>query len=306
MDLRTLRTFVEVVRQGGFSRAAKAVFLTQSTVSKAVKQLEIELGVTLLDRKGHRTTLTADGDVVYRRALRILAEQEDLKAELNELRGLKLGTLRLGLPPVGSSELFAPVFAIYRSRYPGVDIRLVEYGGERLKEVLLSGEIEVAASLLPVSDEFEYQSVANEPLVVLLPAKHALARKKSIDLVSLQDLPFILFEKGFSLHQVILEACRRRGFEPAVVAQSIQIDFIVNLVATGLGIAFLPRMSAEGRRHPSVRLVRLAEPRTTWNLAMIWRRDAYLSHAAKAWLEILCESHAKGTRGERPKPPIRR
>ena len=134
MDLRTLRTFVEVVRQGGFSRAAKAVFLTQSTVSKAVKQLEIELGVTLLDRKGHRTTLTADGDVVYRRALRILAEQEDLNTELNELRGLKLGTLRLGFPPVGSSELFAPVFAIYRSRYPGVDTRLVEYGGERLKE----------------------------------------------------------------------------------------------------------------------------------------------------------------------------
>ena len=187
MDLRTLRTFVEVVRQGGFSRAAKAVFLTQSTVSKAVKQLEIELGVTLLDRKGHRTTLTADGDVVYRRALRILAEQEDLNTELNELRGLKLGTLRLGFPPVGSSELFAPVFAIYRSRYPGVDTRLVEYGGERLKEVLLSGEIEVAASLLPVSDEFEYQSVANEPLVILLPAKHALARKKSIDLVSLQQ-----------------------------------------------------------------------------------------------------------------------
>ena len=143
-------------------------------------------------------------------------------------------------------------------------------------------------------------------LVVLLPAKHALARKKSIDLVSLQHLPFILFEKGFSLHQVILEACRRRGFEPTVVARSSQIDFIVNLVATGLGIAFLPRIVAEGRRHPSVRLVRLAEPQTTWNIAMIWRRDAYLSHAAKAWLEIVCESHAKGTRGERPKPPIRR
>src|SRR5260221_1683755 len=156
MDLRTLRTFVEVVRQGGFSQAAKVVFTTQSTVSKAVKQLEIKLGVPHLDRKGHRSTLTADGDVVYRRALKILAERDDLVTELDELRGLKQGTLRLGLPPVGSSDLFAPLFAIYRSRYPVVDIRLVEYVGDRFKAILLSGEIELSVSMLPVSDEFEW------------------------------------------------------------------------------------------------------------------------------------------------------
>jgi DNA-binding transcriptional LysR family regulator len=149
MEIRTLRAFVEVVRQGGFSQAAKAVFATQSTVSKAVKQLEDEIGVPLLDRIGHRSKLTAAGEIVYGRAQRILAERDDLIAELGELRGLKRGTLRLGLLPVGSGTLFAPLFAIYRKRYPGIDIRLVEYGSERLWEVLLSGEIELAASLLP-------------------------------------------------------------------------------------------------------------------------------------------------------------
>ena len=293
MDFRTLRTFVEVVRQGGFSQAAKVVFTTQSTVSKAVKQLETELGVPLLDRKGHRSTLTANGDVVYRRALKILAERDDLATELDELRGLKQGTLRLGLPLVGSSELFAPLFAIYRRRYPGIEIRLVESTGDRLKEILQSGEIELSVSLLPVSDEFEWQEVTSEPLVVLLPADHALARKRSIDLANLQHLPFILFEKGFQLHRVILEACRRRGFEPAIVTRSSQIDFMVELTAAGLGIAFLPRMIAEQRRQPSIRLVLLAEPETTWNLAMIWRRGGYLSHAAKAWLAIVRERYAK-------------
>jgi DNA-binding transcriptional LysR family regulator len=237
--------------------------------------------------------LTAEGDVVYRRALKILGERDDLVIELDELRGLKQGTLRLGLPPVGSSDLFAPLFAIYRSRYPGVDIRLVEYGGDRLKEILLSGEIELSVSMLPVSDEFEWREVTNEPLVVLLPADHGLAQKKSTDLASLQHLPFILFEEGFSLHRVILEACRRRGFEPTIVARTSQIDFMVKLAATGFGIAFLPRMIAEHRRHPCVRLVRLAEPQTKWNPAMIWRRGGYLSHAAKAWLAIVRESRAK-------------
>src|SRR5579883_3278863 len=98
MDFRTLRAFVEVVRQGGFSQAAKTVFATQSTVSKAVKQLEDEIGVALLDRIGHRTKLTAAGEIVYPRALRLLAERESLMGELQELRGLKRGTLRLGVP----------------------------------------------------------------------------------------------------------------------------------------------------------------------------------------------------------------
>ena len=293
MDFRTIRTFVEVVRQGGFSQAAKVVFTTQSTVSKAVKQLETELGVALLDRRGHRSMLTAEGDVVYRRALQILAERDDLAAELDELRGLKQGTLRLGLPPGGSSDLFAPLFAIYRRRYPGVDIRLVEHASDRLKEILLSGEIEFSVSMLPVSDEFEWQELTNEPLMVLLPADHPLARKKSTNLANLQHLPFILFEQGFSLQRVILQACRRRGFEPTIAVRSSQIDFMIELAAAGLGIAFLPRMVAEERRQASLRLVRLAEPETNWNPAMIWRRGGYLSHAATAWLEIVRQRQAK-------------
>jgi DNA-binding transcriptional LysR family regulator len=133
MEIRTLRAFVEVVRQGGFSQAAKVVFATQSTVSKAVKQLESEFGVMLLDRVGHRSTPTTAGKIVYRCALRILAERDDLVSELDEVRGLKRGLLRLGLPPVVSSILFAPLLAIYRKRYPGIDIRLVETGIDRLE-----------------------------------------------------------------------------------------------------------------------------------------------------------------------------
>ena len=85
MEIRTLRAFVEVVRQGGFSQAAKTVFATQSTVSKAVKQLEDECGVLLLDRIGHRSKLTAAGEIVYRRAQRILAERDDLDRKSTRL-----------------------------------------------------------------------------------------------------------------------------------------------------------------------------------------------------------------------------
>jgi DNA-binding transcriptional LysR family regulator len=288
MELRTLRVFVEVVRQGGFSQAAKVVFATQSTVSKAIKQLEDELGVPLLDRLGRRSTLTAPGEAVYQRALKILAEKDDLVAELDELRGLKRGTLRLGIPPVGTM-LFAPVFAAYHSRYPGIDVRLVEPTGDQAKAMLLTGSVDLISALLPVSDEFEWQEIRNEPLAALLPLSHPLVGKKSIELPHLRETPFILFDASFALHRLVMSACSRRGFEPTIVAASSQVDFMIELAASGLGVAILPRIVVERRNHPAIGVIPLLEPELEWRLAMAWRRGGYLSPAAKAWLSLLRE-----------------
>lgn len=290
MELRNLRAYVEVVRQGGFSQAAKKVFATQSTVSKAVKQLEDELGLRLLDRVGHKITQTAAGEIVFRRAQMMLTERDDLTRELDELRGLQRGVLRLGLPPIGSSVLFAPLFVSYRRLYPGIEISLVEYGSRRLEEMLLAGEIELAASLLPVSDAFEWQDVSREPIMALLPDEHPCARgTQALDLTEIADTPFILFEAGFALNRVIFEACTQLGIEPSIVTRSGQIDFIVELVAAGMGVAFLPRMIAEQRQHVGVCMRELADSELHWHMALLWRRGGYLSHAARAWLELARE-----------------
>jgi DNA-binding transcriptional LysR family regulator len=299
MELRVLRSFVEVVRQGGFTQAAKTVFATQSTVSKAVKQLEDELGLPLLDRIGHRSQLTAAGEIVYRRALTMLAERENLIAELDELRGLKRGVLRIGLPPVGSDILFAPLFAIYRSRYPGVDIQLTEHGSKRLEELVRAGELDLGAALMPVGEDFDWQDVRCEPIDALIAADDPLAaggksalqaRVKALELKALSGLPFILFERGFALNAVILDACREAGFEPQVAASSSQIDFIIELVAAKLGVGFLPRMIARQKQHPKVRQIAITAPAMEWHIALIWRRGAYLPHAAKAWLDLAAET----------------
>ncbi len=293
MNLRTLRTFVEVVRQGGFSQAAGVVFATQSAVSKAVKSLEEELGVPLLERLGHRSQMTPAGEVVYRRALVLLAERDSMMAELNELHDLQRGVLRVGFPPVGSKTLFAPLFATYRSRYPGIEIRLEERGSQTLTDMLRAGDVDLAALLAPVDADFESQDVRIEPLVVLMPAGHPLAKKKSIDLTSIADLPFILFEEGFALNPVILNACQRRGFKPTIAARSGQIEFIVELAAAGVGLAFLPRMIANQFEHPALRHVLLDEPNTAWHMVLAWRRGAFLPLASRAWLELAREVHSR-------------
>lgn len=289
MNLRTLRVFVEVVRQGGFSQAAEVVSLTQSSVSKAVRTLEDELGTPLLNRIGHKSELTAAGEIAFRRALVLLAERNDLIAEINELRDLKGGTLRIGLPPVGCGVLFAQMFATYRSRYPRVNIELIEHGSKKLRECLEAGEVDLAALLIPIDETFAYQQVRNEPLVAVLPGAHSLSRRQRINFSDLADSPFILFEEGFALNALIMAACDRRGIVPRVTARSGQIDFIADLVAAGLGVAFLPRMLAQKHKHAGIALVPLEEPDTDWNIALAWRAGAHLPPAAIAWLELAKE-----------------
>jgi DNA-binding transcriptional LysR family regulator len=290
MDLHSLNVFVEVVRQGGFSRAAKSVFLTQSAVSKIIKQLEDELGVVLVDRHSEHAAATAAGEIVYARALNMLAERSDILGELSELRGVQRGRLRLGLPPIGSDVLFAPLFAIYRSLYPGVDIELVEYGSRTLEDKVRSGEIDLGASLFPVPNEFEWQDVRLEPLDVLLREDHPLAGRDSIGLSELSDMPFILFDAGFALNPIILDGCARAGFTPTVAARSSQINFIVELVAAGLGVGFLPRMIADLRTRPGVRHITITDHAMDWHMVWIWRRGAFLPHAARAWLDLAQQS----------------
>lgn len=287
MDLRALRAFVEVVRQGGFSQAAVALHTTQSNVSKTIRQLEDELGLPLLDRIGHRSRLTDAGEIAYARALKLLADRDDLTRELAELRGLQRGRLRLGLPPIGSATLFAPFFAVFRQRYPGIEIALVEQGSARLEEMLRAGEIDLGGLLMPVPDEFLWQEARRDPVVAVVPSGKPLPEGRAVALAELADEPFILFEAGFALNSMVLNACAAAGFTPRVVARSSQPDFIFGLVAAGLGIGFLPRLMVEARQPAGVRAVALTAPEIVWHMVLAWRRDGYLPGAARAWLETV-------------------
>ena len=302
MELRNLRALVEVVRRTTFSGAAKELFATQSAVSKAVKQLEDELGMLLFERNGRNSRLTDAGEIAYKRAASILAETKDLVTELSELRGLNRGKLRLGLPSMGGI-LFAKSFALFRRQYPNIEVQLFEHGGRRLEELLLAGDIELAASIFPLNPEFESQPIARQPLKLFTSAAHVLAKRKTVGLRMLSNIPFILFESGFVLNKRIADACKRQGFAPKIAACSSQVDFIVELVAANVGVAILPEMIAEQFSKRGVTALTIDDPQMEWHMALIWRRGGYLSSAAQAWKTMICESQlAKISRRRFPRP----
>ena len=287
MEFRTLTAFVEVMRRQGFSAAGKALGLTQPTITKAIQQLEQDCGTPLFSRHGKRLILTPAGEAVHRRALTILKEHDLLQDDLAAIQGLKRGRLRLGLPSLGSSHLFAPHVAEFRKRYPGVEIELQEQGSLHLQEGVRNGEIEVGVSLGPVPDEFAWQPVCDEPLVALLPVDHPLHKRRKLALRDLKDTPFILFEPGFSLNAVIQNACRERGFTAVEAARSGHVDFIIALVAAGMGVALLPRLIVASREQLVCPVIPMEDPDLRWRLGLIWRRNAVLSPAARQWLEVV-------------------
>jgi DNA-binding transcriptional LysR family regulator len=293
LDSRRLRAFVEVVRQGGFSRAAHLLHATQPTVSKAVQQLENDLGLRLLDRIGRRVSLTAAGELVYRRAVPLLAQSDDLLAELGELRGLKSGALRIGLPRLGASALFARTFALFRRRYPGIEVNVAVHSGQKMRELLRSGEMDIGVLGNPIEDEFDQQELRSEPFMVLLPRDHPAASRRSVTLGRLAGAAAIFPEEDSVLHRHLVAAYHRARVAPKIATRCHQADLMFELVAAGVGIAFLPRVLAQQQRHRGVRCVMLGDPGCAWTIAFCWRRRAHLSAAAQAWL-----AHAR----EQPRP----
>lgn len=287
MDLRTLRAFVEVVRRNGFSAASREIFASQPTVSKAVRQLEDEVGLDLLHRLPHGVRPTEAGEVVLRHAQAMLASRDTMLAELDALRGLTRGHLRLGLTPFGSAALFAPLVGRFRAAHPDITIALLEQGSLTLSEAVLGGEIEMAMAILPIAAGLEWQPVWDDPLVALLPEGDPLAGRQAIRLEELRDRPLILFETGFALNEVIQRACAARGFTPREAARSGQSDFITALVASGLGVALLPRLMVAPRAPLSMPVALVEEPDLRWQCGLIWRQDGALSPAARAWLEMV-------------------
>jgi DNA-binding transcriptional LysR family regulator len=284
VDSRRLRMFVEVVRQGGFSRAAQHLHATQPTVSKAVQQLESDLRVRLLDRVGRRIALTAAGELVYRRAVPLLAQDDDLMTELAELRGLKSGVLRIGFPRLGASALFARMFALFRRRHPAIEVGVGVYSGLKMRELVRAGAIELGVLGNPIEPEFDQQEIRSEPFMVLLPREHPAAGRRSVALGRLAGMPAIFPDEDSVLNRNLLEAYRRAGATPRVATRCHDADLMFELVAAGVGIAFLPRVLAQQHRHRSVRSVMLNDPACQWSIAFCWRRGAHLSAATQAWL----------------------
>lgn len=289
MDIRTLRYFVEVVRQQSFTRAAEKMFVTQPTISKMLRNLEDELGCTLLLREGRRLVLTDTGRAVFDRGVTILGEFRQLKNELADINNLNKGVLRLGIPPMVGTMMAEPI-AEYRRQYPGIELKIAEFGGMKVQQAVMDNELDLAITALTSTPDENLESLAfsSHPMCVLVPRSEAWLSRSSMTLEELEEWPLLIYNEDFALSHQMDQLFAERQLSPRIAVRSGQWDFLAAMVQANVGIAILPEPICRRLDNTNLLWLPLHSP-LRWQLGMIWRRDSYLSQSTRAWIRC-CKS----------------
>lgn len=286
MDILHLTYFLEVARQKSFTKASQTLHVSQPSISKVIKTLENELGVTLLERSGREVELTDAGEAVFKRVQRVVSEFKNLTNELSDVIDLKRGEVIIGLPPMIGARFFPKPIAQFRQAYPLIQLKLIEEGAKQIEVSVQDGTLDLGVVALPGREDFETFAFLNEPLRVVLYRDHPLTHQTSLSLAMLSQESFVLYREDFSLFDHILRQCALNGFEPRIACQSSQWDFIAEMVGAKLGIALLPETICKGLDSQRFVTIPLTNPVIPWNLAIIWKKDRYLSFAAREWLRL--------------------
>jgi DNA-binding transcriptional LysR family regulator len=297
-----MRVLSEVVRRGSFSRAAEALSYTQSAVSQAIARLEAETGATLIvrDRSGVRPT--AAGASLVEHAEGIFARIEAAEAELAAVLGVRAGRLRMASFPSAGATLMPLAIATFRERHPDVALTLAEGEPEEIAPRLRAGEFDLALLFeFPGARErhgarLRTQLLLEDPMLVALPAEHALAGKPALTLADLRDQDWVQTSATSPCARHVVRSCVAAGYEPRVTFESDDYETVQGLVAAGVGVALIPRLALT-HVHPGI-VVRALAPRTPARRVVAATISAAgVSPAARTMIKVLSDVAERYTEG---------
>ena len=270
MEMHQLRYVVAVARAGNFSRAAEQCNVSQPSLSQQMQKLEEELGERLFERTKRAARLTAHGELFLQRAVRILQEVEAAQREAGDAKSLVSGKLQLGVLPTIAPYLLPGIITRFAKSFPGVEVVVQEDTTSHLLKLLASFEIEFALASGPIRDpRMNAESLFEEELVLALPQKHRLARKRSVSVHDLERERFILMQDGHCLGDQVLQFCSRRELQANVSFRSAQLETVQSLVRAGMGISLVPAMATHPKRRDMPHY-RCLQGRPTRSIVAIW------------------------------------
>jgi DNA-binding transcriptional LysR family regulator len=286
MELRQLEYFVAVAEVANFTRAAERVHISQSGISAQVRQLERELGQTLLDRSGRTVRLTEVGAAVLPYAQAALDAVANARWAVEQLAGLVRGHVTVGMVSGCALTVVPELLAEFHGLYPGVDIALSEAGSDRLVERLQRGQLDLAliGSAGDAVPGLETAIVAEDALVAAVRSDAPLATRKAITVNALRDQPLISLPHGTGLRAALDTGCAHAGFEPRVAFEASALPMVAQLAAMGLGVAILPASTARSYQ-PALHVLQIGRPQLRSRLEMVWDPARATNPAARALIE---------------------
>lgn len=287
MDIKHLEYFVEVARQKSFSKAAGITHVSQSAISKMIKDLEAELGTALFNRTSKYVQLTDAGIIFLNQAQQIVVMFNNLTTEFENEIKMEKGKIFIGLPPITGSTIFAELLGEFKKKYPQIDISLSEHGSKKVTLAIQDGTLDIGIiCTLPANEYFESLPFSNDPLLVIVSPQNPISQLPTIELASLSNESFVLYSEDFSLHDEIINQCKTAGFQPNIIFETSQRELMTQIVAANLGIAFLPSAVCKELDSSRILSVPLTKPQIIHRMSIIWKKGRFLSHAARLWLQF--------------------
>ena len=278
MTLTELRYIVAVARERHFGRAAQACFVSQPTLSVAVKKLEEELGVALFERGAGEVSVTPAGRTIVAQAQRVLEEASRIKEMAATGRDPIAGPLRLGTIYTIGPYLLPKLIPILRRTAPAMQLHIQENFTHRLAEALKNGEVDVVLVALPFAEAgMVTRAVYDEPFLVAVPKGHPWESRKRISSEELTKESLLLLGEGHCFRDQVLELCHSaRARSP--ISRTVEggsLETIRQMVAGGIGITVLPATSvgAGGTSGDLIRILPFARPVPVRRVVLAWRRS---------------------------------
>lgn len=269
MELRHLRYFVTVADAGGVSRAAARLNISQPALSRQIRDLETELGVSLFDRRGGRLVLTAEGEDLLTRGRKLLTDADSFRERAGALRGGDAGIIRVGVAPLTLESLLPPFLIRHQRRHPGVEVRLAEDSPSRLWARLERGELSLAVSF-PGHEGLGSRLLFPLCAVAVTPLNHRLGPRATLEIAEVAEEPLLLLGRQFLTRQWFDTACQRAHLRPNVFLESTAPHALIALARVGYGIAIVPSHT-------------LFDPRHSRAAAVVQRGTALGAWAAISW-----------------------
>lgn len=248
MDLRQMKQALVLSETLNFHRAAERLHMAQPPLSTAIRKLEEELGVTLFDRQPTGLALTSIGELVLRQMRSTLLCADEIRRAAREGERGEQGTLRLGF--VGSSvySVMPTLIRAFRQRYPHVELTIEESTTADLLRALEDHSLDVALVRYPVLAHSlaRITFLRADPLVLAVSTDSGLADRATVDLSELGNTPFIVYSEARvpAMHAMIMTAFHQAGIRPPIAQQAVQVQTLLALVESGLGVALVPATTA--------------------------------------------------------------
>jgi len=299
VTLTDLKYIVALARERHFGRAADKCFVSQPTLSVAVKKLEDELGVILFERSPQEVRVTPTGERIVAQAEKVLAETAQLTEIAAAGKNPLAGPLRLGVIYTIGPWLLPRLVPILHEWAPAMPLLLEENYTHRLLEKLKAAELDVAILALPVDEPgLVAQAVYDENFCALVPVSHPWAKLKAVDPAGLLDQPLLMLGRGNCFRDQVLDLCARAGQGGPRVLEGSSLETIRHMVASGVGITVMPATAVDGiaKNDPLLRVRPFIEPTPTRRIAIVWRSSFPRHQAIDLLRRALFDCKLPGTK----------